>query len=322
MRNRLLCIVAVTSLALAGLAWNTGYAADAPKKADAARTAESAPVSTDIPPMILAGSSTATVFIVEGGKTTWSYKMPGMCQEAWVLENGNILAAGGNKVLEISRDKKVVWTYESPAGTKTELHNCQPLPGNLVLIGEGGTNKILEVDRKTGQVKKEVQVDLKGNAHKQMRSVRKTAAGTYVVASPGESAVVEFNDKGERLRKVSADNTKGTDVKWKEVHGLEILPNGNWLVGTSYGSCFFEIDKDNKVVWTLTPQDVAEIGLSYAPGVDVRPDGTLVISGYHSKFPVFAVNRDKKILWKFAAGKDEIGFPTNVRLIAQPKSPK
>ncbi len=318
MQNRLLCTVVVASLALAGLAWNTGYAADAPKKADAAKTAESTPVSTDIPPaMVLAGSSAGTVYIVEGGKTVWSYKMPGMCQEAWVLENGNVLAAGGNKVMEITRDKKVVWTYESPAGTKTELHNCQPLPGGLVLIGEGGTGKILEVDRKTGAVKKEVKVEVKGNAHKQMRSVRKTAAGTYVIASPGESAVLEFDGTGKLLRKVGPENTKGTDIKWKEVHGLEIMPNGNWLVGTSYGACFFEIDKDNKIVWTLTPKDVPEIELMYAPGVDILADGTMVISGYHSKYPVFAVNRDKKILWKFAS--KDIGFPTNVRLIAPAK---
>ena len=77
------------------------------------------------------------------------------------------------------------------------------------------------------------------------------------------------------------------------------------------------IDKDNKIVWTLTPKDVPEIELMYAPGVDILADGTMVISGYHSKYPVFAVNRDKKILWKFAS--KDIGFPTNVRLIAPAK---
>ena len=268
--------------------------------------------AAEVPPMIVSSYTKASAFIIEDGKVVWEHKMPGWCQEAWVLESGNVLLSGGNQVAEVKRDKQVVWKYEGPKNTPTEIHSCQPLPGELTLIGEGGPNRLIEVDRQ-GAIKKEVKLKLQGDAHLQMRIVRKTPAGTYLIACPAETAVVECNDQGVELRRVGVAQTKDQGVTWKLAHSVEVLDSGNWLVGTSYGATLFEIDRQNKVLWRLTPQDVPELGFCYAAAVDRLPDGTIVVAAYNSKTPIFAVTRDKKVLWKYE-GK-EIGAPTNVKVL-------
>jgi len=269
----------------------------------------------EIPRMIVSSYTKASAYVIDNGKVVWEYRMPGACQDAWMLPGGNVLVSGGNQVVEVTRDKQVVWKYESPAGIKTEIHSCQPLPGGSTLIGEGGMNRLIEVDRQ-GQVTKEVKLNLKGGAHLEMRIVRKTPQGTYLVVCPAETAIIEFDSQGRQLRRVGPAQTKDQNVTWKLAHSVEILENGNWLIGTSYGATLFEIDKQDRVVWTLTPQDVPELGFVYAAAVDRLPDGTIVVAAYNSKTPIFAVNRHKKVPWTYQ--NPQIGAPTNVKIIERP----
>src|SRR5512138_2086785 len=94
----------------------------------------SARAADEVPPMIVASYNNSSAYIIEGGKVVWQHRMPGACQEAWVLPSGNVLVSGGSQVVEVTRDKQVVWKYESPKDAKTEIHSCQPLPGGLTLI--------------------------------------------------------------------------------------------------------------------------------------------------------------------------------------------
>ena len=119
----------------------------------------------------------------------------------------------------------------------------------------------------------------------------------------------------------SFDPATGENIKWSAALGSEtystpVVAGGNWLIGTSYGATLFEIDKQDKVVWKLTPQDVPELGFAYAAAVDLLADGTIVVAAYSSKTPIFAIDKDKKVLWKY--DNRQIGAPTNVKVLKLP----
>jgi hypothetical protein len=94
--------------------------------------------------------SAGKVFIVNpDGKVEWEYSA-GHCNDLWSLPNGNLLFNTGHGVKEITRQKNVVFSYES----KSEIYACQRLPnGNTVMsnwLGHGQFGKaphLVEVTR-------------------------------------------------------------------------------------------------------------------------------------------------------------------------------
>ena len=109
-------------------------------------------------------------------------------------------------------------------------------------------------------------------------------------------------------------------IKHRCTHGLAMLDDGNILVSTSYGSCFVELDPKGKVVWSLTPQDLPELKLTYAAGMQRLANGNTICTAYKSSYPIFEVTPDKKILWKISANK-EIGHPLHVQVIKKNDKP-
>ena len=267
------------------------------------------------PALLIASYSNNAAYIVAAGddKVVWeSPKMPGPCQDAWLLPNNHILLSGGNQVREVSADHKTIWQYEAPKGVAVEIHNCQPLPGGGALIGEGGTCRLLELDNQ-GKITKEIKLTLGGNAHSHMRQVRKTPAGTYLVTAAGENNIREFDAQGKELRVLLGKDIENQGVKWPIVHSAELLSNGNLLIGGAYGMPVIEVDKSNKIVWKLTADDVPDVGFAYSAGCLRLPNGNTVVAAYTSKFPIFEVTPDKKVVWKFQ--NPAIGHPTHVKVL-------
>ncbi len=65
--------------------------------------------------------------------------------------------------------------------------------------------------------------------------------------------------------------------------------------------------------WNLTRDDVPAMQFTYAAGCQRLPDGTTVVAAYHSGTPIFAVSRDKKVLWTCTA--KGFGRPTHVKVL-------
>src|SRR5262245_37069709 len=78
------------------------------------------------------------------GAIVWEYRCQHP-QDCWRLPNGNNLFCFASGALELSPDKKTVWSYQAPKGT--EVHACQPLADGKVMLVEGGASRIIEVDR-------------------------------------------------------------------------------------------------------------------------------------------------------------------------------
>ena len=265
------------------------------------------------PAMLVASYSKNAAFLVNAeGRIVWEYKMPGNCQDAWLLPSGNILLCGGNQVREVTPGKKVVWEYTGPKDIKTQIHNCQPLPGGRTLIGENGACRLLELDRK-GQIVKELKLKLGGDAHTQMRQVRKTAEGTYLVCARGENNFHEDDADGRQIRQILGSEMNRAGVDWPALHSAIRLKNGNLLIGGGYKAPVIEIDKDNRIVWKLTAADIPEVGFTFAAGCLRLDNGNTVVAAFDSKFQIFEVTPDKKIVWKVQ--NPAIGQPTHVKLL-------
>ncbi|NLE01919.1 MAG: hypothetical protein GX640_18800, partial [Fibrobacter sp.] len=270
-------------------------------------------LDTDLPArkhylLVSSYSNNAVYILSTDNKVEWEYKMPGSVQDAWVLENGNILLSGGSDVREVTRTKQVVWNYTASAG---EIHNCYPLPGNVVLFGENSSGKLYEIDRTTNTILRTVQTPCKGDNHNRFRMVRKTDDSTYLITASGEGIIYELNNTGTVLRKIYGDTLKKNfGISYSAIHSAVKLENGNILIGCGYNSSFVEIDKQDNLIWKLSASDIPEIGFNYSAAGQILPGGTFVFATYTSTYKLVEVTRAKKVIWKLQ--NSSIGNPTHV----------
>jgi len=251
-------------------------------------------------PFVCTDYSQGKVFIVSAeGKTEWEYKT-GTCNDLWVLPNGNLLFNTGHGVQEVTRDKKVVFDYKS----KSEIYACQRLANGNTFVGECNAGRFLEVDP-AGKIIKEVKIlpEGKDGGHAYVRNVRVLANGNYLAAHYGGHVVKEYNPEGKVVREIKAPGGPHSCIR---------LPNGNTLIACGDqpgGSRVIEVDKDGKVVWQVTSDDLPGISLKFMAGLQRLPNGNTVMSNWlgHGQFGkaphVIEVTPDKKVVWTFADHK-------------------
>jgi hypothetical protein len=236
------------------------------------------------------------------GKIEWEYacKAP---QDCWRLPNGNYLFCFVSGALEVTPAKQVVWEYKAPE--KVEVHSCQPLPDGRVLIVEGGTSRIIEVDR-AGKIAKEIKLVTAPTVvtHNQYRGTRKARNGHYFVCFKGEGKIVELYGDGRVLRSIHVPG---------DPHEVVPLPDGHLLVTCGDGHKAIELDAQEKVVWELGENDLPGNPLRLMAGCQRLPNGNTVFAnylghGHVGEQPQFVeVTRDKKVVWQF---RDDARFKT------------
>lgn len=304
-------LLAVSTLSIANAAAPEKKSVKQTKKIDTNKSA---------PPKMLIAARHRGALIVENGKVTKTFKTRESCQDAWMLENGDVIATETIGLTRFDKDGKVLMQYTVAEGKKRELHSCQPLPKGGILVAESGPARLIEMD-KTGNVTKVIPVkDIKfANKHLQMRNARKNRKGEYAIISPGEMRLIILKPDGTTKRIVDLQKLP-KKIKHRLSHSVAFLDNGNILVSTSYGSCFVELDPKGKVVWSLTPEDLPELKLKYASGMQRLKNGNTICTAYNGPFPIFEVTPDKKIVWKIAASK-ELGIPLHVQVINKKDKP-
>jgi hypothetical protein len=234
------------------------------------------------------------VFIVSAqGKAIWEYPAE-KCNDLWVLPNGNLLFNTGRGVKEVTRSKKIVFSYES----NSEIYACQRLPNGNTFIGECSSGRLLEVNP-AGKIVKTLALlrDNQDGGHSYMRNARKLAGGNYLVAHYGLDKVCEYDSAGKLLLEIPV---KGGP------HSVIRLPNGNTLIACSDHNGdpgIVEADGSGKIVWQLTKNELPGIELKFMTGMQCLPNGNLVLTNWlgHNQFGkaphAFEITRDKKIVW-------------------------
>ena len=242
-----------------------------------------------------------TVLVGEDGEVKWRTK--GYARDAFVLENGNVLATIANTAKEITREGKVVWSYKLAAenkelGTAVRLDN-----GNTLVVERGVKPRLLEVTQ-AGKIT--VEVPLKpdtDNAHMQTRMARKLPNGNYLVPHLLAFKVNEYQPDGKIVHTISTDLKElgGRDAENWPFTAIR-LANGRTLVNLTHGNKTVEFDADGKVAWKVTNDDVD--GRFADPcGGQRLASGNTVICSYAQKAAdkpkLFEVTPDKKVVWEF-----------------------
>jgi hypothetical protein len=238
-----------------------------------------------------------SIFIMApDGTIDWEYQTTS-CNDLWVLPNGNLLFNTGHGVKEVTREKQVVFDYQS----KSEIYACQRLTNGNTFIGECNSGRLLEVEP-SGRVAKELRLlpEGKDGGHLYMRNARRLESRHYLVTHYGEQVVREYDAAGKVVREIPA--TGGP-------HSAARLPNGNTVITCGDlpgGARVFEVDKSGKTVWQVQGDELPGISLKFIAGFHRLPNGNTVIANWlgHGQFGkaphVIEITPDKRVVWTSA----------------------
>ena len=247
-------------------------------------------------PFACADYTQGKVFIVSGeGKVEWEYPAPNS-NDLWMLPNGNLLFTTGHGAKEVTRERKVVFDYES----KSEIYACQRLPDGNTFIAECNTGRLLDV-APDGHVAKEIRLlpEGKDGGSAYMRNARRLANGNTLVAHYGEQVVREYDPKGKIVREIPAPGGP---------HSVVRLANGNTLISCADKTGnprVFEVDPAGKTVWQVAGDELPGVGLKFMSGFQRLPNGNTVMTNWlgHDHFGeaphVIEVTPDKRVVWTF-----------------------
>ncbi len=268
-----------------------------------------------------------SIFIVREGKIVWQYSMPiktasGGNQEfddATLLSNGNVIFSRMSGAGMVSPDKKLLWDY--PAPPRTEIHSCQSIGKDRVLIMRNGNPaQAMIINTATGIVEKEIPIPTPvTGTHGQFRHIRMTRAGTLLVPHLGEGKVVEYDLDGKVLWSVPAKSP------WHAVR----LKSGNTLIAGDWSRYAREVNPKGETVWEFTQADVPGYRLGNIQTAHRLANGNTVMccwiagdndtSHWPGTVQVLEVTPDKTIVWALSSWKDpDLGPATHIQLLDEP----
>lgn len=238
-----------------------------------------------------------TAIIDEDGKAAWEYA--GGTRDGFVLPNGNLLLAFSDRVEEVTRDKKIVFSYQR-SKENSEIGTTQRLANGHTLITELGVRpRLMEVNPKG-----EVVVDFPlqpetENAHMQTRMARQLKNGNFLVPHLLAFAIKEYSPDGKivNIIKTDLDDLGGRPAENWPFTAIR-LENGNTVASLTHGNKVVEFNPRGEIVWKVTNDDVK--GLFKDPcGSQRLANGNTVIGSHaaSSGISMVEVNTDKKIVW-------------------------
>lgn len=251
-----------------------------------------------------------TYIMEPDGKASWTY--PQATRDGYVLSDGTIILTlskskryEGGAIVKIdpAKNETLIWK-----GTQSEVNSAQPTPeGNFVITEAGDNPRLIEIDPQ-GEIVREFPLACqKQNHHMQTRMARKLTDGTYLAPHLLDFAVFHYDQSGNVLNKLdtsAAGDPDHTIHNWPFTairHG-----DDHTLVCCTHGNRVVDFDRDGKIVWTLTNDDLPGDWLQDPCGGQVLPNGNIVIASYAAQRAdprapkLFEVTRDKKVVWSYS----------------------
>ena len=236
------------------------------------------------------------VFIIsKTGKMEWEYPAEN-CNDIWILPGGNLLFNTGKGVKEVNRKKEIIFSYES----NSEIYACQRLSNGNTFIGECNSGRLLEVNQQ-GKIVKEIKLlpDGTDGGHFYMRNARKLNNGHYLVAHYGLDKVCEYDSIGKKIMEIPITGGPHSVIRLPEVNTLIACSDHNGDPGV------VEADKNGKIVWQLTKDELPGLQLKFMTGMQCLSNGNLVLTNWlgHNQFGkaphAFEITRGKKVVWVY-----------------------
>lgn len=278
-------------------------------------------------PMLYAGEGYNKLLLVDGGKVVWSYAPAGKGEidDVWLLSNGHILYARQWGVEEITPDKQLVWHYDPPAGT--EVHSCQPIgPDRVLIVQNGLPPKLMVLNKRSGKVEVEHALPAESltdakTVHPQFRRIRMTAKGTYLVPFLRMNKVVEYD------REFKPVWTYEIQTPWAAAR----LRNGNTLITDERERIVREVNAKGETVWEFSQKDLpADVQFHNIQTAERLVNGDTVIfssTGGTKReeragiIQAVEVRLDKSVAWVLQDWKD-LGPGTTAQFLDQPGMPE
>jgi hypothetical protein len=278
-------------------------------------------------PMLYAGEGYNNILLVDGGKVVWDYSTGphGELDDVWMLTNGHILFSRQFQVEEVTPQKEIVWHYDAPAGT--EIHSCQPIGLDKVLLVQNGLPpKLRIINKKTGKVEVEHALPAESltdqkTVHAQFRRIRMTSKGTYLAPFLRMNKVVEYDKHFNPIW------TYEISTPWAATR----LHNGNTLIVDEHDKLVREVSPKYETVWEFKQSDLpADVVLHNIQTAERLANGNTVIfsSTGGSKredrpniIQALEVTPDKKLVWVLQDWKN-LGPATTAQFLDQPGIPE
>ena len=219
-----------------------------------------------------------TAIIDEGGIAVW--EAAGGSRDGFVLPSGNVLVAWSDRIEELTRDGKVVFTRRLSApnrevGTVQRLYN-----GNTLMTELGPKPRLIEISS-AGETVLEVPLQPEtDNAHMQTRMARQLRNGNFLVPHLLAFAVREYKPNGEVVQTLRTDlETIGGRPAENWPFTAIRLDNGHTLISLTHGNKVVELNQQNEIVWKVDNTDVK--GLFRDPcGCQRLANGNTVIGSH------------------------------------------
>lgn len=273
------------------------------------------PATADAQNYRILGADKGHVAIVgPKGEVEWEVPDQAEVHDLALLPNGNILLpTSRTKIVEMTPEKKVAWSYESKpkAGYngRIEVHAFQRLADGLTMIAEGGNRRIIEVDG-DGKIVHEIPLTVEHpDPHRDTRRARKLANGHYLVCHEGDGKVREYDAAGKVVWSYTLDlaGRPRSPGHGPEGHGTEVfsalrLESGNTLIGAGNGNRVIEVNPEGAIVWSIGHDELPGIQLAWVTTLQLRPNGNIIFGNCHAgqdNPQLIEVSRAKKVVWTF-----------------------
>lgn len=230
------------------------------------------------------------------GRVAWEFRPPSITVIFQVLPNGNILFGYGGQptgVREVTSRGRTVFDFVSPS---RQVFGCERLANGNTLVAEQGPCQAREVDPQGRTVRVTPLTTKVEGYHLEVRNVHQLPHGNILAAHEGEGAVREVTPEGKVAWEYTGVTNAGEALR---------LPNGNTLICCGTQKRLIEVTPDRRVAWEFKAEDAPDVHLTWASSVQRLRNGNLLVGnflrgqegrGAHA----FEINRDKKVVWKWA----------------------
>ncbi len=221
---------------------------------------------------VLGADKKHVAIINSKGEVEWEVPNPDAREihDIQALPNGGVLfQTGYTTVVEVNRDKKVVWKHESipkEGNTgKVEIHSYQRLKNGMTLIAESGNSRLIEVDKRQDRYEIPLTV-VKSNSHRDTRMVRKLDNGNYLVCQEGEGKVREYDGKGKIVWEYALDlngrpraDGHGVEGATAEVFGNSFAQRQHQMIAGGNNNESLRLLPAGKIVWSVDHNELPGI---------------------------------------------------------------
>jgi acetyl esterase/lipase len=218
-------------------------------------------------------------------------------RDVQALPDGHVLYTMDltHRVVEMDRNRRVVWTYGAAEGLQVPVA-AQRLHNGNTLIGDSQQGKLVEVDREGKVVWQYQSPEIAGMRMRNCRRVETgDTAGNTLMAVEAAGKIIEINPAGNV---VWTFDTPGGKVR--APYQAIRLPNGNTLVGMAAPGEVAEVDHSGKVVRSIGGEHM-DIRLGWVTGIEPTPDGGVLIADYLGR-RIIEVNREGRVQNQWSSG--------------------